>query len=150
MHSFQVGCGPAAPLLPILGAARPHPTSVHYVCSPASPVSPAFVLFFGLFFAQIISASLAARYTGKYSWEDSMMIGFGMLGRAELAFVVMDIAYVQYSILSTEAFYTLMFTAFWLDVAVPLTIRWWKPYYSGIKSLPLMLGQSRSVGNRKI
>lgn len=79
-----------------------------------------------------------------------MMIGFGMLGRAELAFVVMDIAYVQYSILSTEAFYTLMFTAFWLDVAVPLTIRWWKPYYSGIKSLPLMLGQSRSVGNRKI
>ncbi|MCU7806377.1 MAG: cation:proton antiporter [Candidatus Thiodiazotropha sp. (ex Semelilucina semeliformis)] len=109
-----------------------------------------FVLFFGLFFAQIISASLAARYTGKYSREDSMMIGFGMLGRAELAFVVMDIAYVQNSILSTEAFYTLMFTAFWLNVAVPLTIRWWKPYYSGIKPLPLILGQSRSVGNRKI
>ncbi|MCU7811770.1 MAG: cation:proton antiporter [Candidatus Thiodiazotropha sp. (ex Notomyrtea botanica)] len=82
-----------------------------------------FVLFFGLFFAQIISALLTARYTGKYSWEDSMMIGFGMLGRAELAFVVMDIAYVQNSILSTEAFYTLMFTAFWLNVAVPLTIR---------------------------
>ncbi|MCU7827996.1 MAG: cation:proton antiporter [Candidatus Thiodiazotropha sp. (ex Myrtea sp. 'scaly one' KF741663)] len=96
-----------------------------------------FVLFFGLFFAQIISASLAARYTGKYSWEDSMMIGFGMLGRAELAFVVMDIAYVQNSILSTEAFYTLMFTAFWLNVAVPLTIRWWKPYYAGEKPMPL-------------
>ena len=40
-----------------------------------------------------------------------------MLGRAELAFVVMDIAYVQNPILSTEAFYTLMFTAFWLNVA---------------------------------
>ncbi|MCU7921899.1 MAG: cation:proton antiporter [Candidatus Thiodiazotropha sp. (ex Dulcina madagascariensis)] len=94
------------------------------------------ILFFGLFFAQIISASLAARFTGHYSWEDSVMIGFGMLGRAELAFVVMDIAYVQNSILSTEAFYTLMFTAFWLNIAVPLTIRWWKPYYEGKKPLP--------------
>ncbi|MCU7852577.1 MAG: cation:proton antiporter [Candidatus Thiodiazotropha sp. (ex Monitilora ramsayi)] len=127
--------------MPILVTARPHPASVHYVCSPASPVSPAFVLFFGLFFAQIISASLAARYTGKYSWEDSMMIGFGMLGRAELAFVVMDIAYVQNSIPSTEAFYTLMFTAFWLNVAVPLTIRWWKPYYAGEKPMPLSKSQ---------
>jgi len=42
---------------------------------------------------------------------------------------VMDIAYVQHKILSDEAFYTLMFTAFWLNLAVPVTIRWWKPYY---------------------
>jgi len=55
------------------------------------------------------------------------MIGFGMLGRAELAFVVMDIAYVQHSIINEEMFYTLMFTAVSLNVAVPLTIRWWKP-----------------------
>ena len=61
-------------------------------------------------------------------WANSMMVGFGMLGRAELAFVVMDIAYVQNSILSTEAFYTLMFTAFWLNVSVPITISLWKPY----------------------
>lgn len=40
----------------------------------------------------------------------------------------MDIAYVQNQILSREAFYTLMFTAFWLNVAVPVTIRFWKPY----------------------
>ncbi len=52
-----------------------------------------------------------------------------MLGRAELAFVVMDIAYVQNPVLSTEAFYTLMFTAFWLNVSVPISIRFWKPYY---------------------
>ena len=52
-----------------------------------------------------------------------------MIGRAELAFVVMDIAYVQNQIRADEAFYTLMFTAFWLNVAVPLSIRWWKPYY---------------------
>jgi hypothetical protein len=56
------------------------------------------------------------------------MIGLGMLGRAELAVVVLDVAYVQSQILTTEAFYTLVFTAFCLNVAVPLTISWWKPY----------------------
>jgi Kef-type K+ transport system membrane component KefB len=87
------------------------------------------ILFFGLFFAQIISAALAARYTGNFSFHESMMIGFGMLGRAELAFVVMDIAYVQNPILNTEAFYMLMVTAFFLNIAVPVTITLWKPYY---------------------
>ena len=86
-------------------------------------------LLFGIFFAQIISAALAARYTGRFTFHESMMIGFGMLGRAELAFVVLDIAYIQNSILSTEAFYTLMFTAFWLNVAVPITLTLWRPYY---------------------
>ena len=79
--------------------------------------------------AQVLSAGLAARYTGKFSWHEAWMIGFGMLGRAELAFVVMDIAYVQNNILTEEMFYTLMFTAFWLNVSVPLTIRWWKPRF---------------------
>lgn len=87
------------------------------------------ILTAALFVAQILSAALAARYTGNFKWYESVMIGFGMLGRAELAFVIMDIAYVQYSILSTEAFYTLMATAFWLNVAVPITISWWKPYF---------------------
>ena len=57
------------------------------------------------------------------------MLGFGMLGRAELAFVVMHIAYVQNPMLSAEALYTLMFTAFWLNASVPVTIRAYKPYY---------------------
>jgi len=83
----------------------------------------------GLFVSQILSAAVAARYTSGMSFAASALIGFGMLGRAELAFVVMDIAYVQHKILSDEAFYTLMFTAFWLNLAVPVTIRWWKPYY---------------------
>jgi Kef-type K+ transport system membrane component KefB len=86
-------------------------------------------LTIALFVAQIISASLAARYTGRFTFHESMMIGFGMLGRAELAFVVMDIAYIQNDILTSEAFYTLMFTAFWLNVAVPVTITLWKPFY---------------------
>lgn len=83
----------------------------------------------GIFVIQIATAGLAARYTGGMQWHQSLMIGFGMLGRAELAFVVMDIAYVQNAILPTEAFYTLMITAFFLNVAVPITIRWWRPYY---------------------
>ena len=88
------------------------------------------VMVIVIFFSQIISATLAARFTGGMNWAGSMLIGFGMLGRAELAFVVMDIAYVQNSILNTEAFYTLMATAFILNILVPITITLWKPYYS--------------------
>ncbi|MCP5145743.1 MAG: cation:proton antiporter [Gammaproteobacteria bacterium] len=90
----------------------------------------ALILFTGLFIGQIASAALAARYTGGFNRADSLLIGFGMLGRAELAFVVMDIAYVQLPILNTEAFYMLMATAFALNVAVPLTIGWWKTRYA--------------------
>jgi Kef-type K+ transport system membrane component KefB len=86
-------------------------------------------LLVAIIIAQISTASLAARYIGGFSFHESMLIGFGMLGRAELAFVVMGIAYIQNPILSTEAFYTLMFTTFWLNVAVPVTLTLWKPYY---------------------
>ena len=88
------------------------------------------VLTIGLFLVQVSTAGLAAKYTGGMTWHQSLMIGFGMLGRAELAFVVMDIAYVQHQILHVDAFFTLMITAFFLNVAVPLAIRWWRPYYN--------------------
>jgi Na+:H+ antiporter len=88
-----------------------------------------FALVTCLFLGQVLSAGLAARYTGNFNWAESLMIGFGMLGRAELAFVVMDIAYTQHSIINEQMFYTLMFTAFILNVAVPLSIRWWKPHF---------------------
>jgi Kef-type K+ transport system membrane component KefB len=87
-------------------------------------------LTIGLIVVQVTSAGLAAKYTSGMTWHQSLMIGFGMLGRAELAFVVMDIAYVQNKILHAEAFFTLMMTAFCLNVAVPLTISWWRPYYN--------------------
>ncbi len=86
----------------------------------------AVFLFVALFIGQVSSASIAARYTGNFNWPESLMIGFGMLGRAELAFVVLNIAYVQNPILSPEAFYTLMITTFLLNTSVPLSIRWWK------------------------
>ncbi|MEZ0151829.1 MAG: cation:proton antiporter [Candidatus Reddybacter sp.] len=83
----------------------------------------------GILVGQVISSALAARYTGGFTFEEAMLIGFGMLGRAELAFVVMDIAYVKQQIFTTEVFYTLMFTAFWLNVAVPISIKLWKPRF---------------------
>ncbi|MET1254074.1 cation:proton antiporter [Aliikangiella maris] len=91
-----------------------------------SVLPESLILFAGLFVGQITSAALAAKYTGGFDWSSSLMIGFGMLGRAELAFVVINIAFVQHQILSVEAFYTLMLTTFLLNCSVPLTIRWWK------------------------
>jgi Kef-type K+ transport system membrane component KefB len=86
----------------------------------------AMILFIGLFVGQVLSAALAARYTGNFDWPSSWMIGFGMLGRAELAFVVLDIAYVQYNIISMQVFYTLMLVTFLLNLSVPLCIHWQK------------------------
>lgn len=94
----------------------------------------------GLILAQIFSAAVAARTTGNYAWHESILIGLGMLGRAELAFVVMDIGYVQNSIITTEAFYTLMATAFVLNVTVPVSIKLWKPYFEGAKQLRVRIG----------
>jgi Kef-type K+ transport system membrane component KefB len=88
------------------------------------------VLTTGIIFSQVASAGLAARYTAGFNAPESLLIGLGMLGRAELAFVVIDIAYVQHNILSMEAFYTLMMTAFILNLSVPLSIRWWKSHFS--------------------
>lgn len=82
---------------------------------------------------QTLSAGLAARYTGGFTWAESGMIGFGMLGRAELAFVMIDIAYVQNNVFTVEVFSVLMVVAFWLNLAVPLSIRLWRPYYDGHK-----------------
>ena len=82
---------------------------------------------------QVLAASLAARFTGSYKWHESVMIGFGMLGRAELAFIVINIAFVQNKIIDITQFYTLMFTAFLLNITVPIALKWWKPYYLGFK-----------------
>ncbi len=65
------------------------------------------------------------------------MIGFGMLGRAELAFIVINIAYVQEKIIDQNQFYALIFTTFLLNISVPITIKFWKPYYKGEKTLKL-------------
>jgi len=100
-------------------------------------LSIALILFTSVLVLQILSASLAARYTGRYEWHESVMIGFGMLGRAELAFIVIDIAFVENHLINIEQFYSLMITIFLLNITVPLLIKWWKPYYQGNKQLIL-------------
>ncbi len=101
-------------------------------------ILPAVILLFStIFVLQILSACLAARFTGNYHWHESVMIGFGMLGRAELAFIVLNIAYVQNNLIDMKQFYTLMFVTFLLNISVPLTIRWWGPYFKGSKSLKI-------------
>jgi len=101
-------------------------------------VIPATLTLFTLVFVlQVLSAAFAAKYTGGYKWHDSIMIGFGMLGRAELAFIVLNIAFVQSHVINTEQFYTLIFTVFLLNISVPITIKFWKPYYTGEKQLTL-------------
>lgn len=94
-----------------------------------SIIPQALTMTLVLIITQVLSAGLAARFTANFDWPDSLLIGCGMLGRAELAFVVLDIAYVQNSILSTEAFYVLMFSAFWMNVMVPLSISQWKRFF---------------------
>jgi len=92
-------------------------------------ILPTFVLFFSVLVLQIVSAAGAARYTGGYSAKDSLLIGFGMLGRAELAFIVINIAFVQNHLITQEEFYILMFTTFLLNISVPLLLKWYKPIY---------------------
>ena len=95
------------------------------------------LLFFMVFIFQIASAALAARFTGGYKWHDSVMIGLGMLGRAELAFIVINISYTENHIFDDAQFQTLIFATFLLNISVPLVINWWKPYYEGKKDLKL-------------
>ena len=98
---------------------------------------PVLVLFSSVLILQVTSASLAARFTGRYKWHQSVMIGLGMLGRAELAFIVINIAYTQNHIIDLEQFYILISTLFLLNITVPTAIKWWKPYYLGDKKLKI-------------
>lgn len=96
------------------------------------------VLYMLVVILQVSSASLAARYTGGYKPHEGVMIGLGMLGRAELAFIVINIAFVQNKIIDITQFYILMFTAFLLNITVPISLKLWKPYYLGFKQLTFM------------
>lgn len=96
-----------------------------------------FAMLIAVAVMQIVTAGLAARFTAGSTWPQSALIGFGMLGRAELAFVVMDIAYVENAIISKEVFYTLMFTCFWLNVSVPVSIALIKRHFGrGLGAAP--------------
>ena len=98
----------------------------------------ALALFLAVLIFQVTSACLAARFTGRYKWHEGVMIGLGMLGRAELAFIVINIAFVQSKIIDISQFYILMIAAFLLNITVPFSLKWWKPYYLGYKQLRVL------------
>ena len=76
-----------------------------------------WVLYFVLATGQILSAAFAAKFVpGGFTWGDSLMIGFGMLGRAELFFVVLDIG-EKNKIIGKSVFYTLVFAAMLMNIS---------------------------------
>ena len=76
-------------------------------------ILPTLVLFVSVLIFQVISVSGAAKFTDGYSLKDSVLMGLGMLGRAELAFIVINIAFVQNHLITQEEFYILIFTTFY-------------------------------------
>ena len=96
-------------------------------------IIPTLVLFISVLVLQILSAGGAAKFTGGYNNRDSILIGLGMLGRAELAFIVINIAYVQNSLITQQEFYILVFTTFLLNISVPLLIKGYVPFYNKMK-----------------
>jgi Kef-type K+ transport system membrane component KefB len=102
------------------------------------------ILFVGMFVGQFWSAALAARYVpGGFTWAESAMIGFGMLGRAELFFVVLNLCYVENDIMPKEMFFTFTFCAMLLNISVPVCITLYKPYYMRSKQLNPQAGSLR-------
>ena len=96
-------------------------------------IMPTIGLFLAVLIFQILSAGGAAKFTGGYSNKDSILIGLGMLGRAELAFIVINITYVQHQLISQNEFYILVFTTFLLNISVPLLIKGYTPFYKKMK-----------------
>eukprot|EP00930_Biecheleria_cincta_P009337 TRINITY_DN11105_c0_g1_i1.p1 TRINITY_DN11105_c0_g1~~TRINITY_DN11105_c0_g1_i1.p1 ORF type:complete len:558 (+),score=94.88 TRINITY_DN11105_c0_g1_i1:59-1732(+) len=108
-------------------------------------IGPAFAFYLALLIGQILSAALSARFVpGGFTWAESWMIGFGMLGRAELFFVVLDTCHIQNHVLDDELFFALTFAAMMLNVTVPIAISLYKPYYLKAQEADIAAGNAAS------
>lgn len=104
--------------------------TVHIDASVLGLLPYSFGFFIALFIGQFVSAAGAARYVpGGFTWAEAGMIGFGMMGRAELFFVVLDLCYNEHDIMTKEMFVTFALTAMLMNVSVPICISLYKPYY---------------------
>merc|ERR1712113_1067732 len=94
------------------------------------------IFFVLLFIGQFLSAAGAAKFVpGGFNYAEAAMIGFGMMGRAELFFVVLDLCYNQHSIMTKDMFCCFAITAMLMNISVPVCISLYKkPFikYSGI------------------
>eukprot|EP00927_Polykrikos_kofoidii_P053412 TRINITY_DN4790_c0_g3_i2.p1 TRINITY_DN4790_c0_g3~~TRINITY_DN4790_c0_g3_i2.p1 ORF type:complete len:789 (+),score=169.42 TRINITY_DN4790_c0_g3_i2:93-2459(+) len=83
-----------------------------------------------LFIGQFVSAAGAARFVpGGFDIYESALIGFGMMGRAELFFVVLELCYVEHHIMTRDMVCTFAFVAMLMNVSVPVCITLFKPVY---------------------
>ncbi|QFR39330.1 cation:proton antiporter [Candidatus Gracilibacteria bacterium 28_42_T64] len=95
--------------------------------------SSAFVLFIFIAVFQFISASFAARYTAKLSFNDSVLVGFGMWPRDVLAFVILGVGISAGLIEESSTFISvIVVTILLLDISAPIAIKWWAKRYKNI------------------
>jgi hypothetical protein len=92
-------------------------------------IGPVLIFYLLLFVGQFLSASIAARYVpGGFTWAEAAMIGFGMMGRAELFFVVLDQC-ATLGIMNTEIIITFSLVAMLMNISVPVCIALYRPIY---------------------
>ena len=95
----------------------------------AKAVPQALAITALLYVGQFVSAALAARYVpGGFSWYESALVGFGMLGRAELYFVVLNIGKTE-GIIPDEIFFPMALAAMLMNVTLPISISAFRPFY---------------------
>jgi hypothetical protein len=66
---------------------------------------------------------------GGFTWAESALIGFGMMGRAELFFVVLQLCYVEHDIMDRDMVCTFAFVAMLMNISVPVTITLYRPVF---------------------
>ena len=82
-----------------------------------------------LWVGQFISATLAARFVpGGFSWAEAALVGFGMLGRAELYFVVLNVAKTE-GIIGNEIFFPMALGAMFMNVSLPVAVSLFRPAF---------------------
>lgn len=112
----------------------------------ADIIGYSLLFFVLLFIGQFASAAGAAKYVpGGFSWSESAMIGFGMMGRAELFFVVLDLCYNQHNIMTKEMFCCFAITAMLMNISVPVCISLYRPYF--VKYNPQCAGAGDAHGH---
>lgn len=80
-----------------------------------------FTLTLAVIVGQIVSAGSMARRLG-FTWTESLTVGVGMCGRAEMAFILASLG-VSMGAIDNYVFSVLIFTSFLLNLATPTMVK---------------------------
>ncbi len=80
------------------------------------------ILTFACIAGQIISAGGMAKLL-RFSWIESLTVGVGMCGRAEMAFILASLG-LSMGAIDTRVFSVLIFTTFLLNMLTPAGLKW--------------------------